>query len=553
MKKLLLSFAIFTSLGIAANASAGSAEFFIDKDYDISAREKITAVLVAETTRAYFYADEGWFNLTGNQAETIGKIVALGDEFENVIYPGLTLNYGAEANPGIDNNPKIYVLIHPMKNNFGGYFRSNDGYKKVQISNSNEKEMVYINADYIPKDLAKSLLAHEFTHLITFNQKENKYNITENIWLNELRAEYASTLLHYDDVLEGSNLGKKIKIFSEHPSDALTDWQSSSHDYGSISLFGQYLVDHYGFKILSDSLQSQKTGEESLNYALEKNGFQKKFSGIFIDWTIAVLLNDCKYGKEYCYLNENLKNFHINPQINFLPLNGSSTLTFMDSSKPYAGNWFKIIGGNGGLKYSFRVFNESENKINYITKNKAGIYEVGSLEFMNSQADLNIENFGTDITSLFVIPVFTESDNLFHSFSWSATIEKKQDDLNIINNLLARISELQSQIALLQSQIAAISNSKTNPDSMACNISGSFYFGQKSEGVRCLQEFLKSQGPDIYPEGLITGYFGKMTKSAVIRFQEKYAAEVLTPLGLIAGTGYVGSSTKAKINQLLTI
>ena len=49
--------------------------------------------------------------------------------------------------------------------------------------------------------------------------------------------------------------------------------------------------------------------------------------------------------------------------------------------------------------------------------------------------------------------------------------------------------------------------------------------------VRCFQEFLKDQGQEIYPEGLITGNFLSLTQSAVIRFQEKYASEILAPLG----------------------
>jgi len=73
-----------------------------------------------------------------------------------------------------------------------------------------------------------------------------------------------------------------------------------------------------------------------------------------------------------------------------------------------------------------------------------------------------------------------------------------------------------------------------------------------SPEVRCLQEFLKNQGPEIYPEGLLTGNFLIATQSAVIRFQEKYASEILKPLGLEKGTGYVGALTRAKINQLLS-
>jgi ABC-type transport system substrate-binding protein len=73
--------------------------------------------------------------------------------------------------------------------------------------------------------------------------------------------------------------------------------------------------------------------------------------------------------------------------------------------------------------------------------------------------------------------------------------------------------------------------------------------GSSGAEVRKLQECL-AQDPQVYPEASITGTFGALTEKAVIRFQEKYKAEILTPSGLTKGTGAVKAGTRAKLNEL---
>lgn len=65
--------------------------------------------------------------------------------------------------------------------------------------------------------------------------------------------------------------------------------------------------------------------------------------------------------------------------------------------------------------------------------------------------------------------------------------------------------------------------------------------GQTSANVTNLQTFFADNSA-IYPEGLITGYFGGLTGKAVTRFQAEYG---------IAQAGRVGPITLNKINSLI--
>lgn len=66
--------------------------------------------------------------------------------------------------------------------------------------------------------------------------------------------------------------------------------------------------------------------------------------------------------------------------------------------------------------------------------------------------------------------------------------------------------------------------------------------GAQGDDVRKVQEFL-AQFPDLYPSGLITGFYGTTTETAIKRFQEKHGIETI---------GVAGPKTFAQINKLLT-
>ena len=565
MQKVFIKRLIFTTIlaiflfpvFVLADSQGQVKTFFIESSFDLEEREQVKAILEKVSENAYFYLEKNWYDsLVEVEKEKIDESLdALTKEFDEKIYPELTSTYGQEWKPGIDSDEHITILFHRMKENAGGYFNNGDEYRKIQNSLSNEREMIYLNTDNLNYEIIKSCVAHEFVHLITFNQKDRLRGVSEDIWLNESRADYASTLLGYDEDYQGSNLQQRMRQFISSPSDSITEWKNEGSDYGIVNIFTQYLVDHYGIEILSDSLKSSKTGITSLNEALEKNDIDKTFSDIFTDWVITVFVNDCSLKEEYCYQNENLKNLKITPALIFLPSTQKTDVSLNYSIKQWSGNWYRIIGGQGQLKLDFNGTSKVEFVVPYILCKNGDQCSVGFLELDGQQdGEILLEDFGDNWTNLTLIPSiqskisgFTDSE-LSYNFSLliSAEIENKVDE-ELIKQLQATIAELQKQIIEITAKINAILQ-QNNPEQ---KITQNLYWGMQNQQVSYLQEFLKNQGESIYPEGLVTGYFGILTKNAVVRFQNKYADEILKPLGLTSGTGFVGQLTREKLNKLL--
>lgn len=65
--------------------------------------------------------------------------------------------------------------------------------------------------------------------------------------------------------------------------------------------------------------------------------------------------------------------------------------------------------------------------------------------------------------------------------------------------------------------------------------------GMTDADVKTIQELLASD-PTIYPKGIITGYFGPMTKEAIMKFQAKNGLEV---------TGEINAETRAALDIMI--
>lgn len=85
------------------------------------------------------------------------------------------------------------------------------------------------------------------------------------------------------------------------------------------------------------------------------------------------------------------------------------------------------------------------------------------------------------------------------------------------------------------------------------------HYGVTHSEVRTLQQFLnldvrtKLADSGVGSPGSETEYFGSRTADAVRRFQVLYKSEILTPIDLEQGTGYVGSLTRRVLNSVASV
>ena len=128
----------------------------------------------------------------------------------------------------------------------------------------------------------------------------------------------------------------------------------------------------------------------------------------------------------------------------------------------------------------------------------------------------------------------------------------------IPSELQDKVKEILEAIGILQTLLAQMTGGSAIAD-----VPASFSFEKNLEtgdvmiDVKYLQIVLNSASDTrlaasgVGSPGSETNYFGPLTKLAVIKFQDKYADEVLASWGLTSGTGFVGSTTRDKLNELL--
>jgi hypothetical protein len=265
----------------------------------------------------------------------------LGVAFEDSIYGVDRSSFGNESD--INGDGKVVILMSPVVNEMtpageaggdqgyiAGYFLASDllpGLVDSRVTNAMEifytmvpdPDAVFGNV--FPKDktlgVIRSVLAHEFLHMILFNYRVLIYgagylaDYMEDLWMNEGLAHIAEDLNGF----KSSNIGR-ANLFLLDPGDATLIYGGDRlEERGAEFLFLRHLGDRFGTIVFRNIVQSKKAGVANVEAATGAY-----FNELFADWAAACYLDDRGITSDprYNYSSLNLQADAVDPH--FAPL-----------------------------------------------------------------------------------------------------------------------------------------------------------------------------------------------------------------------------------------
>ena len=269
----------------AVTRAVGDKDNFWVTNLDNLENVEITATLRYVTPHVYFWVQDGV------QVDE-DEVAALGEEFENKIYPTTREFFGGEWSPGIDGDEHIYILYsRGLGFSVAGYFSTSDSTHPLIQEYSNGHEMFLFNADNTSIDESSyGVLAHEFQHMIHWN-----LDLNETSWLNEGSSELAAFLNGYDP-------GGFDWLYIQNPDLQLNDWPNDGNTgphYGAGFLFMNYFLNRFGDEATQLLVKDVANGLESVDDALIEINATDSLTGqpidadaFFMDWVVTNFLLD---------------------------------------------------------------------------------------------------------------------------------------------------------------------------------------------------------------------------------------------------------------------
>lgn len=266
--------------------NVGVEQLFWIQNGDTREWEQVPMRLEAVSEHAYL-----WFD-TRRELREPDRIQTAAANFDS-LYEIAQGVYGMEDNPGIDGDPRVYILHVAAVSlcnvdestehqcGLAGFFSTQDT-RPIEIEpRSNEHEMFVLSLSVaIGGENYSSVLIHEFRHMI-----ENNYPRNEDEWSVEGTAVMAQTLLG-----DWNDPNARASQFLANTDVQLNGWTSGNTlpHYGKGYLFARYIQERIGLEGYSDYMQRAGRGFALLDEVLADYGYEFSAVDLWLDWASAI-------------------------------------------------------------------------------------------------------------------------------------------------------------------------------------------------------------------------------------------------------------------------
>ncbi len=307
----------------------GDVEVFNSVNLASNSPIRIQAVLKKIGTHCYVYLEKG----QRVDDKTIANIAA---HFDRKIVPQVRSMFGSEWSPGIDGDKRITLLLMNIRDGYdpsrgrntftSGYFNAGDEFPRSKNSNSNQREMLYLDTYPGKAGSVKflSVLAHEYQHMVHWYHDPKEFD-----WVDESLSQLAPFLCGYGHP-------PQVMAFVRSPDNNLCAWSQKTAlaNYGQVYLWAYYIATHIAStedrrrEFVRKMVDQKSQGLSGLNAAIKKQKIKNNVANLFRSFSLANYLNDSRLARGAYGYDKHLAKLMIRPDLRVtgFPVRGKSSV-----------------------------------------------------------------------------------------------------------------------------------------------------------------------------------------------------------------------------------
>lgn len=273
-------------------------DIFVDINSDMTIYEKKSATLASKGKFCYVWTVDG-----DGSPEKIMKASQKMSVAFDAMYEKIRFLFGKESDFMFCNyngkffepkrleymsgtGTKVNIVVYDINRENNGvvgyfyskdYFPSENDYENGILNYSNEGKYIYIDSQWAEADIdvCISTLAHEFQHMISYNQKVLIHDLPDADAFSEMMSLLCEEIINEDE--ENANLNSRLALFNSGYAECGLEYRGCSHYHAMLSYaanyaFGTWLYRNYGGTALIRKLATnQYTDINSITNATGKS------------------------------------------------------------------------------------------------------------------------------------------------------------------------------------------------------------------------------------------------------------------------------------------